>query len=320
MSEKRYVLGIDGGSSKTLALLADEDGVVIGRGQGGTSNFYLAGDGGWQQALVTAVSQAFLSAGMTPFKVDQLCLGLSGVDRPEERQLVADWLHHQQFAEHNYVDNDVFLLLWSGHDHPMQGMRGWGVGLIAGTGSIAIGRTEDGRTARAGGWGYLFGDEGSGFAIGCAALRAVCMADDGRKPDTILKEMILDRWRLTSTTDLIPLLYSNNAERNRKIASLAVVVQEAASLQDEVAIKIEAHAANNLALALGAVCRKLDFKAEVPLALGGSVLIKNELLAGHVLLQLNQQGWKFSPIAYAVVPADGAVAMALHSMYARDAE
>ncbi len=317
MADTRYVLGIDGGSSKTLALLATEDGEIIGRGQGGTSNFYLASDGGWQTALVTAVSQAFISAGMTPFKVNQLCLGLSGVDRPDERQQVSDWLEHQQFAEHNFIDNDVFLLLWSGNDQMTQGLQGWGAGLIAGTGSIAIGRTEDGRTARAGGWGYLFGDEGSGFAIGCAALRAVCMAEDGRKPGTMLKDMILDSWRLTSVTDLIPLLYSNNAERNRKISSLAIVVQEAASLQDEVAIKIEAHAANNLALALGAVCRKLAFKAEVPLALGGSVITKNELLAAQVLMQLNQQGWKFSPIAYAMVPAEGAVAMALHYLHNR---
>ena len=162
-------MGIDGGGSKTLALLADEYGQVIGRGLAGPSNFQLVGIPAARSALQDALSQAFHSANVPVQRLAALCLGMAGVSRPADRQWLDDWLAtsgRKQLSDKVEIVTDGALLLWAGTP------QGWGVGVVAGTGSIAMGCSPDGRWARAGGWGHLLGDHGSGYWIAVTGLRA----------------------------------------------------------------------------------------------------------------------------------------------------
>ncbi len=121
-------------------------------------------------------ARAFDAAGLTPAPVDVICLGLAGFDRPDDRKILAGWADEARWARRLVLVNDGDLVVAAGTP------EGWGVGVIAGTGSIAVGRAEDGRTARAGGWGHLIGDEGSAYGVVLDALRLVARRADGRDP------------------------------------------------------------------------------------------------------------------------------------------
>ncbi len=228
MTPNRYLMGIDGGGSKTLALLADETGRVLGRGEAGASNFQVIGHQAAQAAIQAAMDAAWRNASLAPQSLRGLCLGLAGVDRPGERALFQQWTAQIQPQAQSVIANDAELVLAASTP------AGWGLALICGTGSIVYGRSPAGQVARADGWGHLLGDEGSGYAIGLAALRAVMRAYDGRGPATSLSEAILGCWGLAAATDLVPRVYQELRGKH-EIAALASTVEAVAGQGDPVA-------------------------------------------------------------------------------------
>ena len=160
------VIGIDGGGSKTQALVATLDGLVLGRGTAGASNYQGVGLLAAQAAIDQAIEAALADTGLPKVVVRSVCLGLAGVGRADDRAIFDDWVRKRLPGAAFRVANDAELVLAAGSE------AGWGLAVIAGTGSIAYGRNPAGVIARAGGWGPLLGDEGSGYAIGRAAFRA----------------------------------------------------------------------------------------------------------------------------------------------------
>lgn len=299
-----YFIGLDGGGTKTVAWLTDRQGNVLGRGKGGTSNFTEVGIEHAKKVLHQVMVDAFADAGIHPCKLDGLGLGLAGMDREDDQEWVREWVLGEDLAKRFKVCNDCELLLWAGTPY------GWGIGLIAGTGSIAVGKAADGRMGVAGGWGYLIGDEGSGYAIGQAALHAVTQAVDGRAPKTLLVEKVLEFWNLKTAKDLLPQVYGGQSWKP-EIAQLSKPVVEAADEGDAVAQAILNQAAVDLAKTVCAVARQLDFSGQVPLALGGGVVVNNDKLAESVIAQIHAMGIDVSPITKVSEPVTGAVRMAL---------
>src|SRR5260221_4321390 len=181
------ILGIDGGGSHTVALLAEkaDGGRILGRGTAGPSNMQAVGEERALRALDEAVGQAFDAAQRTRGTVAAAALGLAGVDHPEAAAVVQAWTATARLAEAVSVANDATLLLEAGTPD------GWGLAVIAGTGSIAFGRSPEGKLDRSGGWGYLLGDEGSAYALALAGTRAVARSSDGSIPSTQLTEQLL---------------------------------------------------------------------------------------------------------------------------------
>jgi N-acetylmuramic acid 6-phosphate etherase len=301
----KLVLGIDGGGSKTTALLAGENGAVLGRGSGGPCAFQALPEAVVRQSLRDAVSSAFAAAGLPLEPATVLGLGLSGVDRPGDHLKAQRFLKEENFARENVVVNDGELPLWCG------GLQGWGISVISGTGSIVIGRTPEGNTGRAGGWGYRFGDEGSGFMIGTDALRAVACADDLRGPQTLLTRLVLEHWGLEKPSDLIPYVYQGNLPY-AEVAKLAALVHKAASRGDAAALEILNKAAAELIRAAEALCRRLGLKGKVPAALGGGVLLNIEMLRTSFVLGMTGYGITLEPLVLVDEPAQGAVRMAIN--------
>jgi N-acetylglucosamine kinase-like BadF-type ATPase len=169
-----------------------------------------------------------------------------------------------------------------------------GVAVISGTGSIALGRDVQGTLVRVGGWGHLLGDEGSGFAIGRDALQCAVRAADGRGPATGLLESILSRWQLSAPESLIERVYPTFDKT--AIAALAPLVLTLARAGEPVACRIEARAANELALAVMAVARRLSFAAgSLPVAFGGGVLLHEERLRALVTRRIGRT-WNVDPV------------------------
>ncbi|HEY7358415.1 MAG TPA: BadF/BadG/BcrA/BcrD ATPase family protein [Ktedonobacterales bacterium] len=272
-------LGIDGGGSKTLAVIVDAQGQERGRAQAASSNYQAVGIEAALAALHAAAEQAARVAGGA-LPVRAAWLGLAGVDRPADQRLLLPRLH--ALAGSIRLTNDAELLL-SALDDAV------GVALVAGTGSIALGRNARGAAARAGGWGHILGDEGSGYDIGRQALQAATRAADGRGEATALLEQITRAWGLERPDDMIGRVYNNDDDK-ALIARLAPLVLRAARDGDHAARQIARRAADELALAALAVCKSLDFSGgRVGLALGGGLLLNETALRGQVLRRIRRR-------------------------------
>jgi N-acetylglucosamine kinase-like BadF-type ATPase len=311
MADSRLVMGVDGGGSKTVALLAGEQGQVIGRGLAGASNFQVEGIPAARSALQEAVREAFRSAGAPEQRLASLCLGMAGVSRPDDRQWLDEWLANGKMADRVEIVTDGALLLWAGTPD------GWGIGVVSGTGSIAMGCTPEGKWARAGGWGPLLGDEGSAYAMGLAALHAITQAADGRGPQTGLTGLVLEAWELAEPAGLVGFIYQPGTSR-LQIAGLGPLVSRAAAQGDAVALEIQAQACADLAKMTAAVAHQLGWpetgQAGLPCALGGGVLVHNQAVAQGLIEALGRESIILGPVEKVSEPARGAVRLALRAV------
>ena len=271
-------LGVDGGGSKTLAVIVDAAGVERGRGSAGSSNHQAVGI----EAAVANLRQATdvaAHAASCSRPPESAWLGLAGVDHAGDIALL--WPHVESLAAQVRLTNDAELVL-SGLELQI------GVALIAGTGSIALGRDAAGHSARASGWGHILGDEGSGYDLGRQALQAAVRAADGRGRPTLLLQAILDDWALSEPELLLQRVYQGSDKA--AIARLAPLVLRCAEAGDAVACAIVRRAALELAVAAQTVSRRLGFAAEpLPVALGGGLLVHDELYRREVLRHLERR-------------------------------
>ena len=179
-----YFLGVDGGASKTAALVTDSEGKSLGDGIAGPSNHLRVGIETASRNIERAVNKALVAADVASREITWAYCGIAGADHPAHRQEVVDSLNIF-FPRGNFtVDNDARIAL--------TGAIGFGAGVvvIAGTGSVAFGRNEKGEEARAGGWGPIVGDEGSAYGIARAGLAAVLREFDGRGQKTLITQLL----------------------------------------------------------------------------------------------------------------------------------
>lgn len=298
------LLGIDGGGSKTTALLASSDGSVVGRGAGGASNYQAVGLQAALAALEKAVRGAITSAGPNGvLPIAAVCLGMAGVDRPEDRTAFSGWAAVRFPGAKVILVSDAHLVLAAGAGTEA------GVALISGTGSIAYAQDGRGNTARAGGWGYLLGDEGSGYRIALDGLRAVTRAWDGTAPPSALTEHMLKALGISSPPELVRKLYREQLPR-AEIARLAEIVLNCAQAGDTAAVQILNAAAAHLAEFAAAAARKLALTGSLPCAMAGGLLTHSSALRNAVVAQAQDAGLRLDPVTVVEEPAVGAVALA----------
>jgi N-acetylglucosamine kinase-like BadF-type ATPase len=298
VSTDRYVIGVDAGGTKTVGLLADETGTVVRQARAGGANLVDGGELGVEKVLYEVLtgldSQGPIAA---------ICLGIAGVDRPGEKQLIESVLWRLGFRRSALrIVNDAFVALVAGAPD------GVGIVVVAGTGSIAYGVDARGQSARSGGWGHLLGDEGSAFWLGHAAVRQGIRATDGRGPATTLYDRIRREVGVGDTSGLVKWFYDQEHTRTR-VARLASVVQEAADDGDEAARALLDQAAQHLARAARAVARQLDFEGQYPLVLSGGVFRACPSLYARVEASLDLPAARV--VRLEAEPATGAVRLAL---------
>jgi N-acetylglucosamine kinase-like BadF-type ATPase len=301
------LLGIDGGGTTTEAWLAEPGCHVLGRGTGGPSNAKSVGLEAARSSLDTAIRQAFQNAGLTPTPVEAICLGLAGFDRPEDRKVLSEWARQAGWARNVLMVNDGDLVIAAGTP------EGWGIGIIAGTGSIAVGRTKDGRTARAGGWGHLIGDEGSAYRTVLDALRLVARRADGRNPGPDghdpFTERICAALGVTNASQIVTAIYSPEFTRAR-IASFAPEVLAACVEAPEIRASLLNSAGASLAEMVAATARSLGWMSgSLPLAMAGSFLLATQPVQQAMVDQLTRDGYQMD-IRAVTHPVRGALVLA----------
>lgn len=303
-ASEALVLGIDGGATSTVALLAEAaTGRVLGRGHGGPSNIQAVGEQAALSELDRAIGSAFQAAGLVSAPVAAAALGLAGIDL-DGVDVIRDWAERVQLAGKLSIANDATLLFAAGTP------EGWGLAVIAGTGSIAFTLDRNGQQGRAGGWGYLMGDEGSAFQLGLQGLRAACRSADRIGPATQLLSALLARLGSANPRDFIPAVYRGSWDK-AAIASLAPIVLELAVAGDKVAHKIVEKQARELArTAAGAVVNAGLPREGLPVALTGGLVLQSEAFRERFLTDLRACGVTPGPVGLVDDPAVGAVALA----------
>lgn len=285
------LLGVDGGGTKTRAVVTDARQNVLGEGLAGPSNPLRVGIRKAAANVRTAIKQACRAAGIRVSQVKAAEIGLAGVRQHELRERMRRELNDLGLSALEIVtDADTALF----------GATGGGPGLviIAGTGSICCGVNKQGKHECAGGWGPLAGDEGSGSWIARAALQAVARASDGRGPDTVLS-LAACRFFGVATTSEVMLEINQPTLTNDRMAAFARYVIEAAQDGDQVARAIVAEAGRVLGIAAATVIRKLRMRGErFPIGYVGGVFAAGDLL----LDSLRAEVAKVAPEAYLALP------------------
>lgn len=297
-------VGIDGGGTRARAVAMDARGNEIARVFGGPGRVRPEDPGAGAAALADLTERALRAAGAQP-PAAGLCCALAGAGREAERLALTAALIRETIAMRIHVITDAEAALYDAFGD------GPGLLLIGGTGSIAWGRTADGRTARTGGWGQRLGDEGSGFALGLGALRATVRAHDGRGPMTSLVEAVLAHAEVPAPEQLVG--WTARAEKG-EIAALAPVVAEAAAEGDDVAKALVAEAARDLALHVSTLQRRLSPWEETPtLALAGGLLAPGRPLRENVIREVQRLDAPPVVLERDVDAARGAALVASHS-------
>jgi glucosamine kinase len=303
-------VGVDGGATRCRAMVLDRDGRQVG-GAEGPAGIVTVRAATAAAAIVAAVVRDAVrdalradigddvgDAGTSP-PVARLVAGLAGAGRADARDAARSALVATGIARAVEVLGDSEIALDDAFDD------GAGILIVAGTGSMALGRKASGREApqaRAGGWGVVLGDEGSGWWLGINGLRAVARATDGRGPATTLTRILLDALSLPGPAAMISRV---DGASKGEIAALAPLVLRAARDGDAVARQLADDAAGELAAAAAAVRRALDPWPEPPTVAGaGGLIAPDGLLRDRVAGALGDHGLVFDPRE--VVPARGA--------------
>ncbi|HEV7377253.1 MAG TPA: BadF/BadG/BcrA/BcrD ATPase family protein [Pyrinomonadaceae bacterium] len=288
---REIVLGVDGGGTKTHAIITDVRQRVLGEGTSGPSNPLRIGIGNAATAIREAIDRACAKARVQRADIVAAEIGLAGVRRGDLRLRMREALSGLGIHSIEVVTDADIALFGATGGQP-------GLVIIAGTGSVCCGINAQGKRVYAGGWGPLAGDEGSGSWIARRALQAVARAGDGRGTETVLAEAALSYFNVATTDDLLIALYAPGMT-NERIAGFGKQVTEAAKSGDEVAREIVVNAGRELGVAAVAVIRKLRMGRErFQVGYVGGVFAAGDLL----LDPLREEITRVAPNAFLAPP------------------
>lgn len=303
-----YVIGVDGGGTETVGILANEHGLILSQGKVGATNYQVVG----AERLKSEIHKLFQQMGVGPDKstrkVSHVFIGLAGVGRESDRKEVSALFQNLPYLGNVTVESDAQVALsgaFSGEE---------GIIIIAGTGAICFGRDKNGPVVRSGGWGYLLGDEGSGYFIGQQAIIAALKDLDGRGEKTELRPAIEKRYQLASIDEIIPKIYKQQIDRT-EIAGLAPLVFGLAAENDAEAadiIRRTGHEQGRLAKAVAERLALINKKIRV--ALIGGVFNQRDILENEIAKELYELSWDVEIIEPEFPPVVGAVLLALDKL------
>jgi len=311
MSQK-YVIGVDGGGTKTLGLLMNEKGEEVARTAQASSNIHSNPHSVVEEVMHALVESLCTQGNIKVEQVDFICLGMAGCDSPKDREVIESFLRPIITDDTGIeIINDAIVAARAVLEQ-LHGLL-----LIAGTGSICFGwNKETGKDARCGGWGHLLADEGSGYAIGMEALKAILQEVDGRGPKTSLTPIVMEDLNLdiSEPRSVIQFTYGDRGTKAR-IASIARFVMQEAEKGDQASLRILNEQADELIKLIPPPVERLfgkEPKETIPLGIWGGNLVHVELYRNMFMERLNKLGM---PIEPKIDPnADAVIGAAKHAL------
>lgn len=311
-----WILGVDGGGTKTAVAVSSPGLDRIVQETVGPTNAHVVGLAAAAGEIARGLRVAAARAGITPEEIGAATFGIAGLDHPRlleaYREAVRPLLPAVEPARLR-VANDIIIAYYSGTEADD------GIAVIAGTGSHAYGRASDGREAFVGGLDWRLSDEGSGYWIGTAVLRAATRAEDGRGEATRLRDRVLADFGVASVRDLVLIVYEPAFDK-AQVASLAALCDEVAAAGDAVALQILHAAAGDLAGYVLTAARRLAFPAGLsfPVVLAGSVFDSPRVRAPFEEV-VRARYPRISFVVPAVPPVVGALRLAARLLRSRGA-
>ena len=294
-------VGIDGGGTKTQVLVMTEQ--CTATAVGASSNPNVVGWANAEQVILALIADCLNELHLSSADVAALSVCMSGVDRIDESTRLRNTFQRQFAQAWIEVKNDALAALAAG----TKGKPG--VVLIAGTGSIAVGESHTGQTARAGGYGYLLGDEGSGFTIGRAGLLAAIQGAEGRAQKTLLWDRAAAVYSITHPNALIPVVYRSE----KPVNTVAEFAKEVVSLahQDAVANDIIRNVIAEYSQLIHSVMNALDRLHGCTVVLAGGLFTNSAVLAER--LKVAEPQLRFEVLSQSA--ASGATLRAVKGFY-----
>lgn len=298
----RFVAGLDGGGTKTVVTVADENGLVIQTFISGAINYNGQDETSIRWSLLEIFEKiAKICGGLT--HCAQICIGAAGVSNPTVIARLEANVRGCGFQGGLNITGDHETALYGAQDSI------YGIILIAGTGSICYGINELGISHRTGGYGHLIDDEGSGYSIGRDLLSAVVQASDGRLSQTAITNMVYDQLQVGTVQQIIGFVYDKGTNK-KEIAALAPILSAACSAGDIAALAIAKKNASSLLDLAVPVVERLS-QQEGILAMAGSVLLNSDYIRTAFVEMLKQRYPRMDAIAAKKDASYGAVLMAL---------
>ncbi len=301
----KIVVGLDGGGTKTKGILLKETGEILARVVGDSSNIQAIGADKLATVLHQIVLELAGKAGIQTTQITHLYAGLAGAGRASDREIIGKIIESQELAQRFTVDTDAAAALAGAF------AGGPGIIVISGTGAICFGKNTAGEIFRCGGWGYLLGDEGSGYFIGQQAIVAALKDFDGRGEKTQLREEIEKRYQLNSIDLIISSIYSGKIDRT-EIASLAPMVFECFDRGDAAARTIIQNAGQEIGKLVSATIKRMSMVGQnVKVALIGSIFKQKDTLMPFILTETGKLSSEVEFIEPRFEPDIGAAILAL---------
>lgn len=312
MKTKQLVVGLDGGGTKTEAILVDPSGTLLSTKTGGPSNFQILGVEKAAVVILDLVQECAAAAGCEPKDIAAVVAGLTGAGREGDKSRMLSGLRDEMKKrglsfERVMVESDARIAL----EGAFRGKVG--IILIGGTGSIAFGKGHDGTIYRVGGWGRILGDEGSGYAIGREGLNVLTKHLDGRIRGTLLTKLVAQKLKLETQEQIITAVYKEQFD----VASVAPLVIQAATEHDIECERILNKATFELTEHVRALLLKIESAArgrarqKIPLAFIGGLLSSDTVLRKIVKHKITFSLPQISVVEPQSSPARGAVLLGL---------
>ncbi len=300
---KRYIIGVDGGGTKTEAALADLKGKILNLMKTGSSSSTNIGIKKTAENLAEVINKIKQNK-----KVDLIFLGLPGVEKiykNKKEEIKREILKRlKDFNGKIIIDSDQIVAFRSGTDKKN------GIVLISGTGCVCHGWRGN-KEVKASGWGWL-ADEGSGFWVGQRGLQAVFKELDGRKPKTLITKLLFDEWGLKNQDDLLAKIYLNYSVR--QISLISKIVDKAANKGDKIAGAIMEEAGKELTISTLTVIKKLSFQKEkFPIVLVGG-MFDSKITSKSFIKEVKKTAKKAEFIHNKKRPVIGAVKLAVEQL------
>lgn len=306
-TDARYLLGIDGGATKTLAAVCDLEHGALHLGHGGPSNQDAVGVQAAGEALFGAADQALAGAGIADDALDAAVLAVAGTDT----DAVVAHVRAERSPDWTVVGDVVGA--WATATGALPG-----VGVISGTGSNVFGVGRDGRPWRAGGWGHLLGDEGSGYWLGLRSIKAALRDRDASGPPTAISDALVEFFGARSVETFAPTVYGKPLTKS-EIAAFAVETARLAERGDAVARALYEDGARELAEQIAAVVTQTGLKGEFPVGLIGSAYKAGAVFVDPLTCAIHEHAPAAQVAVVEMAPVGGSLLLAARACHAEHA-
>jgi len=309
-----FILGLDGGATKTSVMILDTDSDKIFESLSGSTNYKAIGIKVTEDNIVKPVLDLVQiiegSTNQKNIRFESSCLGFSGCDLDSDVEIYKKIIFKSKLKsfldpDKTIICNDTKIGLAAGSNSKNRVM------LICGTGSNCFGINEFGKEGNANGWDYILGDEGSSYSIAIKALRAVMKAFDGRGEKTIISGNVLELLNLKSELELFEWVYKKTTSK-KDISSIACIVCQAANKGDKISINILKEECDEVKITVSTIINKLGLKDKnFDLVLVGSVFKCEKYFKNILLNSLKKEFKKINFKQLVKKPVEGAIKLAL---------